>query len=265
MKGKFIRKGIKVAGPSLMAVAIAVGGHSWKGTYNAVRSAGTLLFSAGNTVSTADSAYTKFSAETYPDYVRILSSKDRKALDILKRNTVKSGMRFTAEKGTGRTGAASGVITYSMMKKGTERERDDMASIRPSGWHANRIVTVTNPDGRRYRGYFYNRSHLIAKSLGGCDRLKNMITGTRMQNVGMNDGNGGMAYAETRTRDYLNAHRRHKVYYTAVPVYSGNESLARSVLVRSHSDDGSLDIKIEVYNAAAGWHIDYRTGRYWKK
>lgn len=212
----------------------------------------------------SDSLYTDWSMEGYPDYVRSIKDGEKSRLAFIRKYEL-SGSRPAAKyrlDAQGRAEGSSAVIDYRMMREGSDRERDDMQSIRPSGWQRNRIVTIRGRDGKSYRGYFYNRSHLLAKSLGGKDTLENMITGTRMQNVGMNDGNGGMAYVETRTRKWLYANRGSLVKYTAVPVYRGNERLARSVLVEARSTDGRFRICIEVYNAANGWSIDYSDGAY---
>ncbi len=164
-----------------------------------------------------------------------------------------------------RAGAVYAVVTYSMMEQGLARERSDMSSLHPSGWQENRQVSIQMPNGTTYNGYFYNRSHLLAKSLGGEETLENLITGTRTQNVGANDQTstpGGMAYTETKARDWLEAHPEGTVYYAATPLYVGDELVARSVVVDIRSSDGSIDEEIEVYNCAKGYVIDYATGAY---
>jgi len=55
------------------------------------------------------------------------------------------------------------------------------------------------PNGKIYNGYFYNRSHLIADSLGGRSYKYNVVTGTRQQNVG-NNGDGGMQSIEKKEK-----------------------------------------------------------------
>ena len=125
-------------------------------------------------------------------------------------------------------------------------------------------MTINFADGSHYSGYFYNRSHLLAHSLGGDDADYNMITGTRQQNVGKNDGNGGMAYTETLARDYLKKNPNGTVYYSVEPEYNGNELVPRSVIVNIKSNDGSIDKQVRVYNVATGYTIDYMTGEYQK-
>jgi DNA-entry nuclease len=80
------------------------------------------------------------------------------------------------------------------------------------------------PQGGYYTGYFWNRSHLIADSLGGHAVRRNLVTGTRMQNVGsQRDRDGGMAYCETKVRNWLYKHHTGSVYYRAEPIYRKKE------------------------------------------
>lgn len=94
---------------------------------------------------------------------------------------------------------------------------------------------------------------------------RNLITGTRMQNVGANDGLGGMAYTERKVVNYLYKHHKASVYYSAKPVYKGKELLPRSVIVDIRSSDRKLNERVIVYNAAKGFRINYRTGKITKK
>ena len=83
-----------------------------------------------------------------------------------------------------------------------------------------------------------------------------------MQNVGANDGEGGMAYAEGLARDWLDAHPEGTVFFSAIPAYEGDEPVCRSVIVDVRSSDGELDFELEVYNVARGHEIDYTTGEF---
>ena len=73
-----------------------------------------------------------------------------------------------------------------------------------------------------------------------------------------------MAYAEGLARDWLWDNRDGTVYYAATPVYEGDELVPRSVFVDVLSSDGELDLEVEVFNAAAGFEIDYATGEFWE-
>lgn len=164
----------------------------------------------------------------------------------------------------GRATGAVALVTYDSMEAGRERSRGDTSDLYPSGWGHNEEVDIALPDGTAYHGFLYNRSHLVAKSLGGDDELHNLICGTRTQNVGANiDGyDGGMAYCESLARLWLMRHKNGTVYYAAMPAYEGDELVARSVIVDIRSSDGSVDTRIEVYNAAKGFEIDYATGAF---
>ncbi len=159
----------------------------------------------------------------------------------------------------GRTQQVRACINYEMMQRGKIRAREIMPD--PSGWprHNPRVI-IRLYNGRAYQGSMWNRSHLLAKSLGGQERLENLITGTRMQNVGANDGQGGMAFHETKIRDWLAAHPNGTVQFVATPAYYKDEQIPRSVFVQAQSSDKSINESLEVYNTAAGFSIDYQTG-----
>ena len=165
----------------------------------------------------------------------------------------------------GRATYARACVTPELMEAGTARERESLQAYQPSGWGFNAEVSIPLASGDAYNGYLWNRSHLLAKSLGGADDLRNLITGTRMQNVGSNAGGGGaggMGYGEALARAWLSENPEGRLYYAATPVYMGDELVCRSVIVDILSSDGSLDLRIEVYNAAEGVGIDYATGAF---
>ena len=164
----------------------------------------------------------------------------------------------------GRTRRAVGNITYKMVKDSVGWREEFPEGSDPSGWGKNKIVKIKLYTGKSYKGYLFNRSHLIADSLGGRAIKRNLITGTRMQNVGANDGLGGMAYTERKVVNYLYKHHNVSVYYSANPVYKGKEMLPRSVIVDIKSSDKKLNERVIVYNAAKGFKINYKKGS-WKK
>ncbi|MBM6773993.1 DNA/RNA non-specific endonuclease [Olsenella profusa] len=196
-------------------------------------------------------------AEAYPEYYRVLGPA------VVSDEPAPGEARYEGLDDLGRTGAVTATVTYDMMEAGSDRERADISDIHPSGWGHNEEVDIPMPDGTSYHGYLFNRSHLLAKSLGGADAAENLVTGTRTQNVGDNHGqDGGMAYAEGLAREWLRAHPDGTVYYRATPVYVGSELVPRSVVVDVRSSDGSLDQEVEVFNAATGFKIDYATGAF---
>ena len=206
----------------------------------------------------ADTTYTTWDVNESPNYYRIAGSA------VVGESPAAGTVAYGELDGLGRATGAVATVTYESMQAGLDRARGDLSELAPSGWGHNGEVDIPLPDGGVYHGFLYNRSHLVAKSLGGDDGLHNLITGTRMQNVGGNTaGNmGGMAYAEDLARSWLFAHPDGTVYYAATPAYEGNELVARSVMVDIVSSDGSVDVRIEVYNTARGYVIDYATGEF---
>ena len=165
----------------------------------------------------------------------------------------------------GRTRRVVGNITFKMVKESIGNRDGFAEGSDPAEWGKNKKVKIKLYTGKYYKGYLYNRSHLIADSLGGKAIRRNLITGTRMQNVGANDGLGGMAYTERKVVNYLYNHKTASVYYSANPVYKGKELLPRSVIVDIKSSDKELNERVIVYNAAKGFKINYKTGNATKK
>lgn len=160
----------------------------------------------------------------------------------------------------GRAGAVTAKVTYKMIKKSAGWRQDIPESEAPAGWGYNRYAHIKLYNGRIYNGYLYNRSHLLADSLGGKPIRRNLVTGTRTQNVGANDGKGGMAYTEQKTLKYIKNHKKVWAYYKANPVYKGSELLPRSVIVDVRTSDKKINMRVIVYNAAKGYKINYKTG-----
>ncbi len=157
-----------------------------------------------------------------------------------------------------RAGAVRACITSQMVERGSSRRRAQSLP-NPAGWPSrNEEVDIDLPTGATYHGWLWNRCHLLAKSLGGSDDLVNLVTGTRMLNVGANDGQGGMDVFESAIRSWLRSYPDVTVQYVATPVYEGDEPIPRSVVVDVLSSDGAIDERLEVYNAAKGHTINYK-------
>ncbi|MDN5745955.1 MAG: DNA/RNA non-specific endonuclease [Nocardioidaceae bacterium] len=167
---------------------------------------------------------------------------------------------------------AYGELTSSLLEREQAQEREDI-TIDPAGWPEDNdevdIPALKNVEGSQpYHGWMMNRSHLIADSLGGAAEVENLVTGTRTQNVGSTQVEGqyagGMAHTELLARQYLSTQNGDvcPLYYAATPQYSGSELVPRTVIVDILSCDGDIDERVEVFNTAAGWEIDYRDGSY---
>lgn len=161
---------------------------------------------------------------------------------------------------SGRIGGACGVITKKMIDDSAGKREPFAKDSAPAGWGHNGKVVIQLDNGRSYRGYFWNRSHLIADSLGGAPTYENLVTGTRTQNVG--DGSGGMVYSEAKTRDFIKSHPNCPVKYSAVPNYLDGEIVPRTVTVDLMSCDGSINERVIVDNSAEGFTINYKEGTY---
>lgn len=129
------------------------------------------------------------------------------------------------------------------------------------GWTKNREVYIHNPVYKTYKGHFWNRSHLIADSLGGEATPRNAITGTRPQNVGGDNNSGGMRVPEVRAQEYIEKHPKALLLYDAVPLYFKDSDLVPyAVQVTLWNDD--IQERYIVLNIAYGFEIDYATGKY---
>lgn len=206
------------------------------------------------------SAHTLWDSSSAPDYYRVVGTA------VVDAEVAEGAVSYSELDTLGRAGRCVANITYQMMKEGIASERGDTLQLKPSGWGHNSKVTITDPDGTSKYGYFYNRSHLIAHSLGGEERIENIVTGTRCQNTGDNQHqDGGMAYCENVARGYLAWHHEGTLWYSATPVYEGDDLVCRSVIVDMKSSDGKVDVEVEVYNAANGYSIDYATGEFFSE
>ena len=198
-----------------------------------------------------------------------------------KAKTTRAQTYFDGLDDLGRTQSVSAIVTYSMMHSHASSERKRPAfpkTTKVSGEYAdgtynknlqqwfghsnnNRIVQLNG-----YRGYLYNKSHLLAWSLGGDMQTHNVILGTRAQNVGTNDQRnpGGMAYTETLTRNYLSSHQDDAVAYQVIPVYVGQELVPRGthVLVQSINNPSQFQANVWVFNTQSGVTINYNNGSF---
>ena len=162
----------------------------------------------------------------------------------------------------GRTTAAKAIVTWESISRSAGTREEFEKGSNPSGWpKKNQKIEINLPNGRKYHGYAWNRSHLIADSLGGRAFRWNLITGTRMQNVGANDSKGGMQYIERKVIDHLKKYNNARVWYRVTPIYEKNELVPRAVVVDVQSDLANLNERVLVYNVLPRYTIDYSTGK----
>lgn len=161
----------------------------------------------------------------------------------------------------GRPKYVIGNLTFDLVDRERKEERQSI-TVDPAGFVNNQKVVIKEKNGEQYKGYFYNRSHLLADSLGGNADLENLVTGTRTQNVGIKN-QGGMAYTEEKARTFFKNQTDVSMLYQVIPIYLGDEVVPRYVRVDILTSDGSIDEEVIVKNSATGFAIDYKTGE-WK-
>ena len=214
-----------------------------------------------NTETSSNSTGSDYDESKFPDMYEVLGEAE---IDESKFSTTYSYSHDDLD----RTTTAYGLVNYKAVMDSKGWRADFEPNSEPSGWYKgkesnNKKVSVKLPTGKIYNGYFYNRSHLIADSLGGRSYKYNVVTGTRQQNVG-NNGNGGMQYIEKKVVDYVEK-TKNNVYYSVEPYYEGNELVPRYVIVNAKSDDGVINEKVKVFNNASGYEINYSDGSFTKK
>lgn len=207
--------------------------------------------------SSANYQWTEWDADKYPDYYRIVGKA------VVDSDVPEGEIWYSDLDELGRTQRAVGRITYEMRTEAKERGRLDFPSdADPSGWGHNEQVSVhTGSNGKTSNMYFWNRSHLEASQFLGSYERNNVVTGTRNLNVGLGSG-GGTQYCEETVTEYLDNNHDGVVYYSATPVYEGDELVPRSVFFDIKSDDGSIDMQVECFNAAEGFVINYKDGTF---
>ena len=213
----------------------------------------------------AGHAHVDFDADVYPDYYRFTG--DAVEYDA---SVVPGTISYSALDSQGRAGVAVANVTKTMVDAASGWV-SGLSQAGPSGWEmtgAGPTVSIEVLPGQYYNGNLFVRSRLIGHCIGGyigdASPVENLIVGTWTQDVGANgaDGRyGGMAWCESQVVSYLAAFPEASVYYRAIPYYANVfDAIPTSVFVDVASSDGGLNFSVEVYNAAKGYDIDYRTG-----
>lgn len=204
---------------------------------------------------------TTWSVEKAPDYFSIIDSTDAH-IDF----EVKPGeFVYGGFDELGRTTRVYGCPTHATWEESAGWRAPMPASAdRISTWGAtsNESIELYNSDGTTYKSNLWNRSHLIGDALGASTSPENLIKASRQQNTGQSNNKGGMRAAEAPAEEYLKTHENGYVYYSATPIYKGDELMARAVFVQLQSDDKSLNECMLVYNAAYGYEFNYADGTY---
>ena len=207
--------------------------------------------------------HTDWDSKKFPNYYRVFEDKfdpnefiEKDFLGMKKGQT-----KYSKLDKSGRTGEVKSIITYKMVEDSRGTREHFTKDSDPSGWGNNSKVTIRSVDGSKtYNGYFWNRSNLLADSLGGSAIRENLVTGTRMQNVGF--GKGGMAYMESKLRDFFKNPTDKVVYFKATPFYANEDIIPSHVDLKVYSSDGSILEYVRVYNTAYGYKINYEKGTF---
>lgn len=209
-----------------------------------------------------DTTNKKDEKKSISDFTVILGDKPYFSKDELKANNKE---QYSDLDELGRCGTAFAILNKSMMPKSSEN-RGDISSVTPSGWKNKTYSSLK--DESNTSGSLYNRCHLIGWQLTGQNaNKKNLITGTRLLNVGVNGDNtpeyGGMVYYENLVAKYLKNNPKNHVAYRVTPKYNGSNLVASGVQMEGYSiEDNGKGICFNVYirNIQPGISIDYATG-----
>lgn len=232
------------------------------------------------------------------DHQELKNTNNEYYVDVTPSITVDSNItnEYITEKGwnyyqgidqQGKTGAATALITYDVVKYVASLDRPDFASstIVP-GQYTNAVLENNNGNtiwkktqqsksnnfktnmtinNVEYNGFAFNKSHLIAWSLGGDMLPHNLIWGTRAQNVGSNYSKnpGGMSHIETLVRNYIYKNHDAKILYTAIPIYNNEKDIVPITVYVEAIDitnPNSFNCAAWTLNQQAGLSIDYTTG-----
>ncbi len=125
---------------------------------------------------------------------------------------------------------------------GAAEEREDISSVRPSGWMS---------------GQGWERCHLIGWQLSGQNaNARNLVTGTHYMNV------SGMLPYENKIDWYIERTGNH-VLYEVTPIFEGKNMICTGVHMQAESieDNGKgVSFNVFCFNVSPGNEINYKTG-----
>lgn len=182
-------------------------------------------------------------------YVKLNS--DRPSFTKGQKDNIESFVEYSPLDSQDRAGVVFANIGFEMLQ--TSDTRQDMRTIKPSGWEQNRYEEIIPTSD------LYNRCHLLAHRLGGEEKKHNLITGTRY----LNDA---MAECENEIANYLKNNKDNHVLYRVTPVYERDNELASGVQLEAYSVEDAGDPMDGVchnryyYNVQPGVDINYMNG-----
>lgn len=197
------------------------------------------------TVKQADSGLYFSDGNSIPSYSgkqSIVINEDKPYFEVYDLNTINTShyFKYSGRDAYGRAQSAIATVSKADLVASETRKGIDLPD--PAGWVG------------RSKGGIYDRSHLIAYTLGGKNDLDNLVTGT----VSFNQKY--MTEVEGDVRDYIKKTGR-TVLYRVTPYYRGNELLPVGVLMEASTGDGGFKRNRFVYNVQDGFEINYLTGQ----
>lgn len=153
----------------------------------------------------------------------------------------------------GRAGTILAVVGPNTLE---EASRADISGIYPSGWRDNKYEGISGSQPNN----LYNRSHLLARSMGGENNEENLVTGTTYMNQ------TGMRSFEDKVLDYVKRTGNH-VLYRVTPIFKGDNKVCSGVQMEAYSIEDSgqgVSFNVYCYNVQPGIGINYMTGDNWR-
>lgn len=206
----------------------------------------------------------KYDGLTIPAYdgdsYEKVHKNDPRFTDAQKEDGLEGFEKYSKLDKKGRARVAYASLCYDLMPT---VKRGSISMVKPVGWVQKSYKIVSG-------GWLYNRCHLIGYQLTGVDGVgdkaqflkRDLITGTRYLNVGMN-GQTGMVKFENLVAQYIKENPENHVLYRVTPVYRyKNDKVARGVLMEGESlEDEEIEFCVFCYNLQPGIAIDYQTGK----
>ena len=129
---------------------------------------------------------------------------------------------------------------------------ESVSNITPTGWKQKSYERISGSQSTA----LYNRSHVLARSLGGENAAENIVTGTNYMNqIGMQEN-------EKIVLDYVRRTGNH-VLYRVTPIYKGSNNVCSGVQMEAYSIEDSgkgVCFNRYCYNVQPGIKINYYSG-----
>ena len=162
----------------------------------------------------------------------------------------------------GRAGTVMAVVGPNTLEEASDKS---ISNINPTGWRQNKYDGISGYQSAE----LFNRSHLLARSMGGANEDYNLVTGTNYMNqyVDKKNEEGGMRYfEEEKILEYVNR-TGNRVLYRVTPRFKGDNLVCSGVQLEAYSLDDSgqgVCFNVYCYNVQPGIKINYATGDNWK-